>query len=184
MSIMAIDSFAYFDHTGSAAGLEVRGETQDAFFSKPPDAPSPAFELKSWKFGSKNKTTIGSATGGAGGGKAEFDEFTITKAVDSASPNFFRNCVTGTHYKYVYLALRKAGPDPKKTGGPYLLYRFGTVFTTSVAWTHGDEPTEDIAFVYGDLQIKYFPQDSTGKLSTTAKIQQWSVLTNSADVPA
>ena len=62
---MAIDSFAYFDHTGSAAGVEVRGETTDSFFSK--TSPSPAFELRSWKFGSKNKTTIGSATGGAGG---------------------------------------------------------------------------------------------------------------------
>jgi len=34
--------------------------------------------------------TIGSATGGAGAGKIKFNEFTISKVTDSASPIFFR----------------------------------------------------------------------------------------------
>jgi|ERR1700676_1851573 len=39
----------------------------------------------------ENPTTIGSSSGGAGGGKVVFQPFTITKNVDTASPNFFKN---------------------------------------------------------------------------------------------
>src|SRR4051812_42696704 len=127
---MAVDSFIFFDHQGAAGMLPVVGETTDAYFSK--TKPSPAFEIKDWGFEVTNKTTIGSATTGAGGGKAEFAEFTITKMVDSASPNFFRNCVAGAHYKKVVLACRKAGGDSATAGKPYLFYTFGTVFTTKV----------------------------------------------------
>ena|ERR1700726_245954 len=38
-----------------------------------------------------NPTTIGSSSGGAGGGKVQFGEFTLTKTVDTASPSFFKN---------------------------------------------------------------------------------------------
>jgi type VI protein secretion system component Hcp len=38
-----------------------------------------------------NPTTIGSSSGGAGAGKVQFGEFTITKTVDTASPSFFKN---------------------------------------------------------------------------------------------
>ena len=48
-----------------------------------------AFEIKDFSFGIENPTTIGSATGGAGAGKIKFNEFSITKTTDSASPNFF-----------------------------------------------------------------------------------------------
>jgi type VI secretion system secreted protein Hcp len=175
---MAIDTFIWFDHTSAAAGQPVAGETLDDFFKG--TSPSPAFELKDWNFGASNKSTIGSATGGAGGGKAEFSEFSITKTVDSASPNFFLNCVTGTHYGTVTLACRKAGPSGDRTGGPYLRYIFQTVFTTDVKWAHSEEgPTETITFVYGQLKIEYTPQDSTGKVDTSKmKSTGWSVITN------
>jgi hypothetical protein len=46
---------------------------------------SPAFEIKDFNFGSENRTTIGSATGGAGAGKVKFNEFGVTKTIDSSS---------------------------------------------------------------------------------------------------
>src|SRR5438552_3455385 len=104
---MAVDAFIWFDHTGAAGMLSVEGETQDDYFKK--TKPSPAFEIKEWSFDVENKSTIGSATSGAGGGKAEFHEFSISKLVDKASPKFFQNCVAGAHYKTVSLAIRKAG---------------------------------------------------------------------------
>ncbi len=177
---MAIDTFIWFDHTGSAGMLEVRGESQDQYFLTEAK-PSPAFELKEWGFSVENKTTIGSATGGAGGGKAEFPAFTIKKLVDSASPNFFRNCVAGAHYKTVTLACRKAGGDPSSAGRPYIKYTFGTVFTTKVEWAHDDDgPTESIEFMYGSLKIEYFVQNKDGTMATVPKMQGWSVLTNKA----
>jgi type VI secretion system secreted protein Hcp len=71
-----------------------------------------AFEIKDFSFGVENPTTIGSATGGAGAGKVTFSELTIKKTTDSASPVFFKNLVSGNHYKQVTLTMRKAGGDP------------------------------------------------------------------------
>lgn len=121
------------------------------------------FEIKDFSFGIENPTTIGSATGGAGAGKAKFNEFTIQKTADSASPLFFKNCATGVHYSKVTLEMRKAGGS-SETGTPFLKYTFSTVFTTKVSWSGpGDEgPEESITFVYGALAVQYTPQNSDG----------------------
>lgn len=127
-----------------------------------------AFEIKDWSFSVENPTTIGSATGGAGAGKVKFNEFTITKTVDSASPVFFKNLATGAHYNTVTLIMRKAGGDPQSSGHAFLKYTFGTVFTTKINWSGpGDEgPEEQITFVYGTLTVQYQPQKPDGTLGT------------------
>jgi type VI protein secretion system component Hcp len=72
-----------------------------------------AFEIKDWSFDVTNKSSVGSATGGAGSGKAKFGEFTITKTSDRASPIFFKHCVAGAHYKEVVIHMRHSGdPSP------------------------------------------------------------------------
>jgi hypothetical protein len=38
------------------------------------------------------------------------------KKVDTASPNFFKNTATGSHYKNVTIQMRKAGGDPQVSG--------------------------------------------------------------------
>jgi len=174
---------------------DIKGETSDKYFgcSDYTDPPGDgagskgaggsgkgAFELKDWNFDVSNKSSIGSFAGGAGTGKAGFGEFSISKAVDAASPFFFNNCVAGAHYKTVTLSCRKAGADPKATGKPYLVYMFGTVFTTKVSWKHSDDgPSEDITFVYGELKVDYVPQSKAGTLDG-AKFKEgsWSVLSN------
>src|SRR5262249_27608195 len=113
-----------------------------------------AFEIKDFSFGVENPTTIGSATGGAGAGKIKFNEFTIKKTSDKASPAFFRNCVAGAHYKTVTLEMRKAGGDPTSAGKPSLRFKFDTVFPTKIDWSGpGDEgPEESITFVFEKLE--------------------------------
>jgi type VI secretion system secreted protein Hcp len=120
-----------------------------------------AFEIKDFSFDIENPTTIGSATSGAGAGKIKFNEFTITKTTDSASPVFFKNCCAGAHYQKVVIGMRKAGGDPSTAGQPFLQYKFGTVFTTKIDWSSpGDEgPQESITFVYGTLEVQYVSQD-------------------------
>jgi len=142
----------------------------------------PAFEIKDYSFGVENPTTIGSATGGAGAGKATFKEFTITKLGDSSTPAFFRNCVVGAHYKNVSLQVRKAGGDPGAgtSGSVFLTYTFGTVFTTKINWTPGeDSPKETITFVYGTLEVGYHQQDANGG-DAGAGSSGWSVINNTA----
>jgi len=96
----AKDEFIWFESGDDGTG-SVRGETSDTHWR-----PKSAFELKDFSFGVENPTTIGSATGGAGSGKAEFGEFTITKPTHAY---FFKNCVGGAHYKNVVLPTHQAG---------------------------------------------------------------------------
>ena len=170
---MAVDAFIWFEQPG--AGTAPQGETQDATYQ-----PKGAFEIKDFSFDIENPTTIGSASGGAGAGKAKFNEFSITKTTDKASPLFFQNCVAGVHYGKVTLEMRKAGGDAESAGKKgFLKYTFGTVFTTKVEWSGpGDEaPEEKISFVYGTLQIEYTPQTSAGTAGTTVPAG-WSQITN------
>jgi type VI secretion system secreted protein Hcp len=154
---MAVDAFIWFKSPG--VGAQPVGETLDSVYSK-----NDAFEIKDFSFGVENPTTIGSATGGAGAGKIKFNEFTIKKTTDNASPVFFKNCCTGSHYKEVIIAMRKSGGDAQTSGKEFLRFRFETVFTTKIDWSGpGDEgPEESITFVYGKLGVKYTPQSSTG----------------------
>ena len=119
-----------------------------------------AFEIKNFSFGVDSSAAIGSGTSGAGAGKVKFNDFTITKTTDSASPVFFKNSVAGSHYGKVILTMRKAGGDPSSAGQPFLTFTFGTVFTSKIDWSGpGDEgPEESITFVYGQLGVEYHQQ--------------------------
>jgi len=158
---MAVDAFIWFV-PALPNMMQPAGETKDKVYSK--IKPNPAFEIKDFSFGVENPTTIGSATGGAGAGKIKFNEFTIKKTSDQASPAFFKNCCAGAHYDSVVIAMRKAGGDPMSAGKEFLQFKFGTVFTTKIDWSGpGDEgPEESITFVYGKLGVLYTEQKPTG----------------------
>jgi type VI secretion system secreted protein Hcp len=110
--------------------------------------PGQAINVQSFSWGAENPTTIGSATGGAGAGKITFNEFTIKKTVDTASPKLFENMALGAHYKKAILSVRQAGAKE-----PYYEIRFETVFTTKIdnAGDNPSVPEESISFVYGKL---------------------------------
>jgi len=138
---MAVDAFIMFQK--ASTGSEPEG-----------------FVIKDFSFGVENPTTIGSATGGAGAGKVKFNEFTIKRTSDKASPTFFKNCCAGAHYKTVIIEMRKAGGDPAASGKAFLRFKFDTVFTTKIDWSGGDEgPEESITFVYGKLGLKFIPHE-------------------------
>jgi type VI secretion system secreted protein Hcp len=171
---MATDAFLQFAQ-GGAAGGPVDGETQDEYYRtlKPP-----AFEISTWKFGTKNKATIGSATYGAGAGKAEFDPFTIDKAVDVSTPFLFENCCSGAHYKEVTLYVRKSGAEKGKAGKPFLQWKFALVFVEKMEWSKGDDaPKETVTFRYGAIQFTYNKQNPDGSL-VQASEYEWSQLHN------
>jgi type VI secretion system secreted protein Hcp len=157
---MAVDAFIWFKEALQGMA-QPSGETKDKTYSK---TTRPAFEIKDFSFGVENPTTIGSATGGAGAGKIKFNEFTIKKTTDQASPDFFKNCCAGAHYDYVIIEMRKSGGDPATSGKPFLRFKFSTVFTTKIDWSGpGDEgPEESITFVYGKFGVKYWLQGETG----------------------
>lgn len=178
---MASDTFLVFAKpaVGTLTPITPEGETKDQTF-----APLKAIELDSFSLGVENPTTIGSASSGAGAGKAKFQSFEVTKFVDKASPSLFTACASGAHFPQVDLYIRKAGatsPTGGGTGHSYLLYTFRMVFITTVSWSGGtgqDAPTETVDFVYGALGISYYSQDTTGALATQPEVAQWSQVNN------
>jgi type VI secretion system secreted protein Hcp len=127
------------------------------------------FEIHDFSFGVENPGTSGTATGGAGAGKVTFNEFKIKRSGDVASPRFFNNCVTGTHFKKATLQVRKAG----SSGGTFLVYTFGTVLVTKMDWSGpGDQgPEESITFNFSTVELSTQSDESgvttSGVFNTT-----------------
>ena len=117
-----------------------------------------AFEIKDFSISAERSTSIGSATSGAGAGKASLHDFTITKTVDRASPMFQRAATNGEHFAQVRVEMRKAGGDP---GRQLMTYTFKDVMVTRVQMGRsGDEgPEESITFVYGGMTVQYSGQN-------------------------
>jgi type VI secretion system Hcp family effector len=154
-------------HTlGAAGGYGHVGATlyiDDAVNGSEGKAKVPAFEIDDFSFAVENSSTIGRATSGAGGGKAEFHEFTITKKADQYSVALFNACCAGSHYKTVTIEMRKAGGGDKPAN-VYLMYKFSTVFVTNVSWggPHDVIPSEYVTFQFAKVEMEYTPQKSAG----------------------
>jgi type VI secretion system secreted protein Hcp len=140
-----------------------------------------AIDVESYSWGVENPTTIGSATSGAGAGKAKFNEFTIQKKIDEASPILFKQMATGTHSPTATLKLYKGGES--KTGNPYVIYTFKTVFITKVDHSGGapEQPEEEVTFVYGAVTLDTGGTSPTGKPAATSKFG-WNQVLNKAEV--
>lgn len=173
---MAFDAFLIFNDPKGGAP-KIHGETRDEDMKK-----RKAFEIDSFSFSIENTLAIGSKSGGAGAGKAQFNEFSVSKSTDSGSGPLFKTCCCGGHYDKVELVLRKSGGGGEnKSGADYLKFTFALVAVKSISWSgsSGDDvPQEEVAFEYGALKVEYAEQDpSTGKLGAF-KPFQWSRVTN------
>jgi type VI secretion system secreted protein Hcp len=179
--MMPFDTFLTFTQPATG-GLNVGGQITGAGESAD-QAHRNAIELRSFTFGVENPTTIGSATGGAGAGKAKFSLLTIQKNIDQASTNLFQATTTGAHFPEAKLFVRKAG-----TGRDYLTYTFRMVFVTRVKWDggEGDEsPVETVDLVYGAMQVEYLRTDASGAPVGQPARGLWSQVSNqpTIDVP-
>ena len=136
-------------------------------------------EISSFSFGEANPIAIGSATAGAGAGKVKFNEFQITKQVDSTSAALFQLCASGGHMPTMVLAVAKSA-GATATSTDYLKFEFHLVFVSSITWANGDAtPVETITFAYGALGLAYRAQDPSGTFSTKPLVGTWSQVYNS-----
>lgn len=133
-----------------------------------------AIEVDSFSWGATNPTTIGSATGGAGAGKIKFNELTINKKVDRASPLFFKQMASGAHYKTAVLTLRKAGEKE-----PYMTYTMDTVWVSKMNNDGGSPEVadEEITFVYGKVLVQSNDRNADGSLAPPVQMG-WDQITN------
>lgn len=130
----------------------------------------------SWSFSLQNTLDISAVTTGAGAGKAEFQEFTIKKQVDTASAVLFLACGCGAIFNDVHLVLRKA-TGAKQAGDTqiFLDWTFNGLAIEKVEWAYGDPaPEETVTFKFGACTIAYSKQDpKTGVLAKQTP-QSWS----------
>jgi len=139
---MAVDTFLKLE------GID--GEAADA-------AHTDEIEVLSWAWGVINS---GSAAvgGGGGSGKADFNDFTVTKFCDKASPVMMIHCATGKHIPTALLTCRKAGGEQLE----YVKLEFTDLLVSSYqvggAGEGGETPTETVGLSFSTVNYAYTPQ--------------------------
>jgi type VI secretion system secreted protein Hcp len=146
---------------------DIKGESRDKVHSG-------AIDVLAWSWGASNS---GSAHmgGGAGSGKANFQDISFTKYVDAASSPLLQACAKGTHIPEATLTVRKAGDTPLE----YLTIKMSEVLVSSFS-TGGsggeDRLTENVSLNFAKFIFNYVPQDAKGgklpAVSTTFDIAQ------------
>jgi type VI secretion system secreted protein Hcp len=158
---MAVDMFIKID--------TVDGEAQDSKHKK-------EIDVLSWSWGMSNAGSA-HAGGGAGAGKANVQDLSFTKWVDSATPKLALACCAGKHFKDAVLVVRKAGEKPVE----YLKIKMEVVLISAVS-TGGsggeDRLTENITLNFSKVSLDYVPQDDKGAPGTAIPMA-WDIGSNS-----
>lgn len=131
----------------------IPGESSD-------DAHKDWIEVLSFSSG-VSQTASGSASsgGGASAERADFQDFSIVKTLDKASPKIALACADGTHIKSIILELCRAGGDKVK----YMEYKMTNCIVSSFhpgGSAQGGEtlPLEEVTFNFGKIEWIYTQQ--------------------------
>ena len=142
---MAVDIFLHLEN--------VKGESKDDTYKE-------EIDVLAWSWGMSQSGTVHMG-GGAGSGKANVQDISITKYVDIASPTIAKFCAQGKHIPKGWLSIRKAGTNPLE----YMKYELETILITSVS-TGGsggeDRLTENISMNFAKVKFKYTSQGDDG----------------------
>jgi len=139
---MAADNFLKID------GID--GESTD-------DKHKSWIEVLSYSFGvSQTASSSQSSSGGGTTERANFQDLSIVKLLDSSTPKLMLSCAKGEHIKEVKLELCRAGGDKLL----YMEYKLsnGIISSLSNGGGGGGEPTESVSFNYGKIELTYTKQ--------------------------
>jgi type VI secretion system secreted protein Hcp len=158
---MAVDMF--LEITG-----EIEGESQDAKHKK-------SIDVLAWSWGMSQSGSF-HVGGGGGSGKANFQDISVTKWLDSSSAILMVYCANGDHFTDAKLTVRKAGKKPLE----YLIIEMKDVLVTSVSTGGsggGDKLTENVSLNFRAVKVSYVPQKADGT-GAAAKEFQWNIAEN------
>ena len=125
--------------------------------------------VNSYSFGVSNTGSVGSASGGAGAGKASFSDLNFTAPVSVASPKLMVACASGAHYDTAVLTLRRAGSG--KGAQDFFRLTLKTVLVSSYqdgGSTGGDVPVDSVTLAFGAMKVEFMPQTASGAAGQTA----------------
>ena len=114
-----------------------------------------------YNFGVANTASIGSATGGAGAGKATFSDFSFTTAMSAASPHLLLACASGKHFPDAVLTLRRAGGKQLEFCKVTLKEVFISSYQDAGASSE-NIPTESVALAFAVIKFEFVAQDASG----------------------
>ena len=147
---------------------EIKGESRDSKYN----GKEGWIDILAWSWGCSNSgsTHLGS---GSGAGKASFQDISVTKYIDKATPDLLRSTAKGTHHGQATLIVRKAGDKPLD----YLIIEMEDVMITgySTGGSGGeDRLTENVSVNFDWFKIKYTEQLASGGSGATPDFQ-WSI---------
>jgi len=161
---MAVDMFLKLEG--------VNGESEDFKHAK-------EIDVIGWNWGVSNTGTA-HLGGGAGTGKANFRDLSVTKYVDLASTPVLLSCAQGKHFTTATLTIRKAGGENPLE---YLVITMSEVMVSNVqhGGSSGDErTTEVISLNFERIDVKYTEQAKTGGSGGASPEFKWDILKNQA----
>lgn len=127
-------------------------------------------EVLSWSWGATNSSSALGSGGGAG--KANFQDLSITKTVDKASPKLMLYCAQGKHIPSATLTVRRGG-------GEFMKIEMSNVLISSFK-VAGDRatgaPTNEVRLRFSRVVITTFVQNADG--STTPVKAGYDLATN------
>lgn len=117
-------------------------------------------DVRSWTWQILQESNMHQGSGG-GAGKATVKDLTFVHAVDRASPNLMKFCLTGKHITEAVLVVRKAGGTPLE----YLKITMNDVVITNVqpSGTNADEAMlEQVSLSFAKVKQEYTVQNQQG----------------------
>ena len=117
-------------------------------------------DVLAWSFGVSQSGSFGQG-GGGGSGKANVQDLTFTKHIDSASSDLMLATFCGKHIPEVVFTMQKAGENPLV----YMKITLTNVIVTNhiTGGTPGEErPTENISLNFEKIKYEYDSQNEKG----------------------
>lgn len=148
---------------------DIKGESRDK-------AHKEEIDVLAWSWGMSNSGTA-HVGGGAGAGKVNVQDLSVTKYIDKASCDLMLACCNGKHYDKATLIVRKAGEQPVE----YIKIELEEVMITAVS-TGGsggeDRLTENVTLNFAKVAVEYKEQEKSGS-GKPAGSMTWNIAENS-----
>lgn len=132
-------------------------------------------DVLAWSWGMSNSGSF--HTGSAGGAtRTNFQDISVTKYIDKASPILMLACANGKHFDKANLVVRKAGKTPLE----YLKIEMKQVIVTSVSVGGSggeDRLTENISLNFAQVKVIYTPQKPDGTADSEVPFS-WDIENN------
>ena len=131
-------------------------------------------DVESFTWGLQNGGTMAYG-GGGGAGKVSFQDISVHKLADSASPALMQACASGKHIKSGVLTVRKAGGRQEE----FYKIALTNILVSSITNTgaNGGVPQEMVSLNFEEIKFDYKEQGADGSLGGVVKFG-WNVKKN------